>query len=399
MDEPRLSGLSYHARYKNVLLAAVNEEWLCRYGQAGRESFLADLYIGDNEEEVMAVEKAMDEEHSAIIDNNIPVVRRLIRAQYDSWNDGNIDREKAEAQRYRNRDEAVRDKEEELYYKKLDDAESIYWRAIVAGYSDLEAGVVSDGVLEETPELNNFQGNLFTASDWIKADENLVYLINHASQQDLVHLKDIRAEWIRLALVSNRWLCVFSTKEAYGKVMQYEINYKDTILLMDKYRTYDNSTNKIKETDLTEAEKTFIDGLLELFNLNFDYGGMGDTLGECLYFLQSNFYDSLNSLAEAEASLRSAPSGEIAEAESNLIGLQTEFKNDIVRLERNLNIANELNEILDIAFRVVSGRHKEYSDKVIALKNEVREAIVNLKKYLADGEKEIAEINRKQDNS
>lgn len=168
---------------------------------------------------------------------------------------------------------------------------------------------------------------------------------------------------------------------------------------MDKYRTYDKSTDKIKETDLTEAEKTFVDGLLESVSLNFNnYGGGEHNIGECLYYFQNDFYNSLKATREAEVELRDATSGEIAEAEEKLIRLQTEFKNDVVRIKRNLKIADELDKVLDIASNLCLGKNIEYSERISGLRDDVKGAILNLKGYLADGQEVVDEINKKQVN-
>src|SRR3989344_4084851 len=128
---------------------------------------------------------------------------------------------------------------------------------------------------------------------------------------------------------------------------------------------------EIRETDLTEAEGVFIDGILELVERNLSYDGTDNIVGSIEYF--SGY---LRTLTEAEIGVRDALSEEMVEADADLRLAQVEFKNYVVELRRNIDRANKLNSILDIASRIVFDNQKDSSDKIIKFRSQIKEVIL-----------------------
>ena len=202
--------LHFHdTHYKSALHKAMSEVWTKR------------IQDPSSEEE----SRAMSKNYSAIMNDSISVVRTLIESIYDSWQNDEIERENAE-QRMRARYEDLGAEkmkiEEELYYKNLNDAEGGYWNTLGEGGNETSAERVAGDFLDGAQSVPDTT-DLFTYSTWVQADKNLVYLISRAAGDDLDYLRQLRAEWIRLALANNDWLWVFQTKESYGKAMRYEI--------------------------------------------------------------------------------------------------------------------------------------------------------------------------------
>ena len=65
-----------------------------------------------------------------------------------------------------------------------------------------------------------------------------------------------------------------------------------------------------------------------------------------------------------------------------LVIAQTEFKNDLVNLKRNLDVANELNKVLDSVSLIVHGKQHEYLEEITGIRKQVEEAISDLSNFI-----------------
>lgn len=155
--------------------------------------------------------------------------------------------------------------------------------------------------------------------------------------------------------------------------------------------------HEIKDIDLTESEKDFLGGLLELVERNLGFDGTNNIAGCREYFLSA-----MEPLIEAKQMVCEVDSGGILkDKDGNFIDVdlklaiaQTEYKNTVIELKRNLNIVNELNNILDIASRIVLGKNHKYSKRITELKKHIKSIIFELNRYLVSGQKDVDGINK-----
>lgn len=264
-------------RYKKALLEAMKDEW-------NKECINIESVV-ESEEEYKKLIKPLTNKYSAIKDNNISEICRIIKSVYENWDRQEIfrlkhddisaydtetsleyyvlseelqiaqeladeycededhnrvialkkelseltgynrsPRENTEARRYHERDEDKKESEEKNYFDNLTFTEEKYWKSLSNRISEIDAGIMADAALEDYCTLPFSEEDLFVASDWIKANNILIALAKNSSVEDLIHLSNLRAEWLRFALVNNDWLWVFEKKEDYKKAMREEVD-------------------------------------------------------------------------------------------------------------------------------------------------------------------------------
>lgn len=141
----------------------------------------------------------------------------------------------------------------------------------------------------------------------------------------------------------------------------------------------------LPEIGLTQESKEFINGLLPLID---------SSLCHCEEEKEM-FVDALVPIIEATQMVREADSGieTDVDVDFNLINARKEYKENLKKLQNNLDLTGWLLEIIKILSLMVLGRSREYEDRVSEFLERAITVRNDLKSLAISGQEDIVSMN------